>query len=103
MRLITLAMLALLVSTITARVHCDGSMSCKDGQTCCRLENGAWGCCPYTNAECCEDRKHCCPADKRCATTLGISRCTDRLTGEFDEDEDDDKYLITPALPIQSE
>uniref|UniRef100_A0A8B9T995 Granulin precursor n=1 Tax=Anas platyrhynchos TaxID=8839 RepID=A0A8B9T995_ANAPL len=27
-------------------VKCDDQMSCPDGNTCCRLSSGAWGCCP---------------------------------------------------------
>uniref|UniRef100_A0A8B9E7K6 Granulins domain-containing protein n=1 Tax=Anser cygnoides TaxID=8845 RepID=A0A8B9E7K6_ANSCY len=27
-------------------VKCDDEMSCPDGNTCCRLSSGAWGCCP---------------------------------------------------------
>lgn len=27
-------------------VKCDGRTSCPDGNTCCRLISGAWGCCP---------------------------------------------------------
>lgn len=101
MKLCTALALCFLLITITsARVHCDGSMSCKDGQTCCRLVNGSWGCCPYSNAECCPDKMHCCPSDKRCATTLGISRCVDRETGEFEAEV---IGLVVPATPTPSE
>lgn len=27
-------------------VKCDDQMSCPDGNTCCQLSSGAWGCCP---------------------------------------------------------
>lgn len=28
-------------------VKCDMEVSCPDGYTCCRLNTGAWGCCPF--------------------------------------------------------
>ncbi|XP_062936998.1 progranulin isoform X1 [Cynocephalus volans] len=49
-------------------VKCDSEVSCPDGYTCCRLQSGAWGCCPFTQAVCCEDHIHCCPAGYRCDT-----------------------------------
>lgn len=104
MRLIFLALLVILLffKQSTGRVHCDGSMSCKDGQTCCKLSSGAWGCCPYSNAECCPDHRHCCPGDKKCATTLGISRCVDKLTGEI-LNEEEEEYEIQPAIETFTE
>ncbi len=27
-------------------IKCDDSHECKDGETCCRLSSGEWGCCP---------------------------------------------------------
>ena len=34
-------------SLISGNVMCpDGQHECKDGQTCCKLANGEWGCCP---------------------------------------------------------
>ncbi|XP_043545628.1 protein FAM133 isoform X2 [Chiloscyllium plagiosum] len=42
-------------------VYCDDTHVCKAGSTCCRLKNREWGCCPYHNAHCCWDEKHCCP------------------------------------------
>jgi hypothetical protein len=27
-------------------VQCDDTHECQDGQTCCKLKNGEWGCCP---------------------------------------------------------
>ncbi|XP_025717515.2 progranulin isoform X3 [Callorhinus ursinus] len=47
-------------------VKCDMEVSCPDGYTCCRLQSGAWGCCPFAQAVCCEDRQHCCPAGYTC-------------------------------------
>ncbi|XP_023377317.1 granulins isoform X3 [Pteropus vampyrus] len=47
-------------------VKCDTEVSCPDDYTCCRLQSGAWGCCPFVQAVCCEDRQHCCPAGYTC-------------------------------------
>lgn len=52
-------------------VKCDMEVSCPDGYTCCRLQSGAWGCCPFTQAVCCEDHIHCCPAGFTCDTQKG--------------------------------
>ncbi|NWI46709.1 GRN protein, partial [Picathartes gymnocephalus] len=51
----------------TARdVRCDEATSCPDGNTCCRLSSGAWGCCPLEQAVCCPDHVHCCPQGYTC-------------------------------------
>ncbi|XP_066193103.1 progranulin isoform X2 [Sylvia atricapilla] len=51
----------------TARdVRCDERTSCPDGNTCCRLISGAWGCCPLEQAVCCPDHVHCCPQGYTC-------------------------------------
>uniref|UniRef100_A0A5F4WKU2 Progranulin n=1 Tax=Callithrix jacchus TaxID=9483 RepID=A0A5F4WKU2_CALJA len=47
-------------------VKCDMEVSCPDGYTCCRLQSGAWGCCPFTQAVCCSDHQHCCPQGYTC-------------------------------------
>ncbi|CAF2034504.1 unnamed protein product [Rotaria magnacalcarata] len=39
----------------------DHEMSCSDGETCCQLQSGEYGCCPLPNAVCCNDYNHCCP------------------------------------------
>jgi hypothetical protein len=33
---------------VAASVDCPDSSSCDDGQTCCKLTSGTYGCCPYT-------------------------------------------------------
>lgn len=56
----------------TARdVECDQEVSCPDGYTCCRLQSGAWGCCPFSKAVCCDDHVHCCPEGFKCHTEKG--------------------------------
>lgn len=52
-------------------VECDQEVSCPDGYTCCRLQSGAWGCCPFKKAVCCEDHIHCCPEGFTCHTEKG--------------------------------
>uniref|UniRef100_A0A8B9T7H7 Granulin precursor n=1 Tax=Anas platyrhynchos TaxID=8839 RepID=A0A8B9T7H7_ANAPL len=47
-------------------VKCDDETSCPDGNTCCRLSSGAWGCCPLEQAVCCKDHQHCCPRGYTC-------------------------------------
>ncbi|XP_053944646.1 progranulin isoform X3 [Cuculus canorus] len=52
-------------------VRCDEETSCPDGNTCCRLASGAWGCCPLEQAVCCEDHIHCCPQGSTCDPSGG--------------------------------
>ncbi|KAK2516647.1 Grn [Columba livia] len=52
-------------------VKCDDETSCPDGNTCCRLSSGAWGCCPLEQAVCCPDHVHCCPQGYTCDTGTG--------------------------------
>ncbi|XP_061185986.1 cell death abnormality protein 1-like isoform X5 [Saccostrea echinata] len=51
----------------TSSVMCpDGASECKDGQTCCLLASGKYGCCPIQDAVCCSDHIHCCPQGTTC-------------------------------------
>lgn len=43
-----------------------GEMSCSDGETCCQLQSGDYGCCPLPDAVCCNDFSHCCPHGYKC-------------------------------------
>ncbi|XP_042330979.1 progranulin isoform X2 [Sceloporus undulatus] len=52
-------------------VPCDTQTTCPDGQTCCRLLSGAWGCCPVPQAVCCPDHIHCCPNGYSCDQSTG--------------------------------
>ncbi|XP_068274823.1 progranulin [Nyctibius grandis] len=52
-------------------VRCDEQTSCPDGNTCCRLASGAWGCCPLEEAVCCDDHVHCCPQGYTCDPSGG--------------------------------
>ncbi|KAK3790503.1 hypothetical protein RRG08_060553 [Elysia crispata] len=42
-------------------VICPDQTRCQDGQTCCEILGGGYGCCPLPNAVCCADKTHCCP------------------------------------------
>lgn len=49
-------------------VVCPGSAKeCPDGNTCCALGNGNFGCCPKLHAVCCSDKKHCCAEGYTCS------------------------------------
>ncbi|CAL8282240.1 unnamed protein product [Merluccius merluccius] len=43
-----------------------GKTSCPEKTTCCLLNSGDYGCCPYPEAVCCSDHLHCCPANTTC-------------------------------------
>ena len=45
----------------------DGQSQCPDGNTCCKLSSGGYGCCPLPNAVCCSDGVHCCPNGYTCS------------------------------------
>lgn len=47
-------------------VMCPDNSECPDHYTCCLMNTGAWGCCPFLNAVCCIDRQHCCPESFAC-------------------------------------
>ncbi|KAH9366263.1 hypothetical protein HPB48_008317 [Haemaphysalis longicornis] len=47
-------------------VRCPDGNYCQDGQTCCLLASGSYGCCPYQHAECCSDHSSCCPEGYQC-------------------------------------
>lgn len=36
----------------------DGCSFCPNGYTCCKMNDGSFGCCPLPNAVCCEDHLH---------------------------------------------
>ncbi|XP_019409475.1 PREDICTED: granulins isoform X2 [Crocodylus porosus] len=59
------------VTSTSQEVKCDDQMSCPDGNTCCRLLTGAWGCCPLPQATCCQDHVHCCPKGYKCSPEGG--------------------------------
>lgn len=58
----------------------DGKMECTDHMTCCALQDGSYGCCPFPNATCCSDKLHCCPSEMTCDVKHGMCRRND---GDF--------------------
>jgi hypothetical protein len=52
-------------------VQCKDGSSCPDGSTCCALNSGGYGCCPYADATCCSDGQHCCPNGYTCDLSKG--------------------------------
>ncbi|XP_078251143.1 progranulin-like [Rhinoraja longicauda] len=55
-------------------VKCDDEVQCPASATCCRVASGSWACCPYDQATCCEDQKHCCLHGYTCGP--GAEACT---------------------------
>ncbi|CAI5438391.1 unnamed protein product [Caenorhabditis angaria] len=71
MRLVILTLF--FIFTIVNCRQCDFETSCSDDETCCKLGDNLWGCCPMNNAVCCDDHTHCCPSGTQCDTQG--SRC----------------------------
>ncbi|XP_029652748.1 progranulin isoform X2 [Octopus sinensis] len=60
----------------------DAQTSCSSNMTCCPLANGEYGCCPFSNAVCCNDHLHCCPQNSICdmsSQTCILQNDTNRL------------------------
>lgn len=63
-------------------VICPGKKEqCGDGDTCCKLETGGYGCCRHKNAVCCSDKKHCCPHGYTCNISEGS--CSKHQTSNY--------------------
>lgn len=62
-------------------VLCDESTRCSKTQTCCRLSDSTWACCPYKEAVCCKDMKHCCPMGYKCDSE--VQGCTKASTATW--------------------
>jgi len=45
--------------------------TCPEGDTCCDVGGGNYGCCPYVGADCCSDLTHCCPKGYTCDLAHG--------------------------------
>ncbi|XP_028823013.1 granulin b [Denticeps clupeoides] len=67
-------------ASVGAVVCPDGESECPDDSTCCQLPDDTWGCCPLAKAVCCDDRRHCCPADTKC--DIEHSRCLSATLGD---------------------
>ncbi|XP_014912315.1 granulin a isoform X1 [Poecilia latipinna] len=54
------------VFAVVGADECPDGGRCAEGQTCCSSPTNGYGCCPFDQAECCEDHIHCCPSDTIC-------------------------------------
>ncbi|CAH1788059.1 unnamed protein product [Owenia fusiformis] len=62
-----------------------GKQGCQDGNTCCLLKTGQYGCCPLPKAICCLDRQHCCPAGYKCNTASATCSKADKTLPWFNK------------------
>lgn len=46
--------------------RCGDDSYCRDSETCCKMIDDSWGCCPYAQGVCCSDRLSCCPNGYSC-------------------------------------
>uniref|UniRef100_A0A0K0DV01 Granulin n=1 Tax=Strongyloides stercoralis TaxID=6248 RepID=A0A0K0DV01_STRER len=68
-------------SKYTSNNLCDDKKTvCPDDATCCLLNSGMYGCCPFEDAVCCNDHYHCCPFGFKC--NLVEESCEESLTGK---------------------
>ncbi|XP_041673046.1 granulin a [Cheilinus undulatus] len=54
--------------TLVSAHECPDGGRCEVGHTCCHDPANGYECCPFEQAECCEDHDHCCPAGMLCDT-----------------------------------
>jgi len=64
---------------VALATNCPDKSTCAGSSTCCQLQDGKYGCCPYKNADCCEDKQHCCPEGYECDLQHG--QCVHKLNG----------------------
>nr|XP_046232541.1 granulin b isoform X2 [Scatophagus argus] len=91
-------------ASTAASVACpDGRTSCPDSFTCCQLTSGDYGCCPYSEAMCCSDHIHCCPANTVCDLEHEVCRSGEtrvsllkRIATAVDDVECPDKKSACP-------
>ena len=63
-------------------INCpDGILSCPSGDTCCLMSSNGYGCCPLTNAVCCNDGVHCCTEDYSCGSGGDCNQSGHRIIG----------------------
>ncbi|XP_071945822.1 uncharacterized protein [Antedon mediterranea] len=60
-------------NNLNNQITCPDKSVCDDDNTCCELESGEYGCCPYVKATCCSDKAHCCPEGTTC--DMAESKC----------------------------
>ncbi len=50
---------------------CPDNTTCDSLNTCCKMSNDSYGCCPYTNGVCCLGSSFCCDVNHVCGTKIG--------------------------------
>lgn len=63
----TWVVICLGVLALVGADECPDGGRCEEGQTCCSSPTDGYGCCPFDQAECCEDHIHCCPPETICS------------------------------------
>ncbi|XP_064477414.1 multiple epidermal growth factor-like domains protein 6 isoform X2 [Ornithodoros turicata] len=58
-------------SLFSSEITCPDQTRCPGGRTCCKTEDGKYGCCPFSEAVCCDDGVHCCPTGHQCNLAEG--------------------------------
>ena len=96
--LLALALLsAVSASPFLPSVVCpDGQSQCPDGNTCCKLSSGQWGCCPLPNAACCSDGEHCCPNGYTCDVSAGTCTKQGKTIDLFTKIESKVRNVVCP-------
>ena len=57
---------------IIQKVYCPDELHyCPDGTTCCKANDGGYGCCSLSDAVCCKDGLNCCPHANFCCLPFG--------------------------------
>ena len=64
--ILSLITLAIFLPYINSEVVCPDDTACPSRNTCCRNSRGGYGCCSHIQAQCCQDRIHCCPQNTTC-------------------------------------
>lgn len=67
-----------LLATLALAANCPAK-NCPSQDTCCVVQDGSPGCCPYSLAVCCTDHQHCCPSGYLCNVTVGQCQLPDGL------------------------
>ena len=66
-----LYLLTIILLNVRCITDCGDGTSCLDLETCCPMDHNRFGCCPYDDAVCCEDKLHCCPFGYKCDIARG--------------------------------
>ena len=71
----------------------DRRSQCPNRNTCCKLTDGNYACCPLVDAVCCSDQKHCCPHGYSC--DVKTASCTPQLYTQLSNKK--------PVIPLEIE